>query len=170
MYFTSTVITMSFFFINIYVVLLLFNTAIYVFLLLWLCIITVCLCMTTLTEVFPCFFLSCKANARVKPQRRGTARTLPSCCVALCIVCVVLCLFVFFVLFVLWRFLYCLCVCVLYYCHRVATQLQLNIYIYIYIYHSSRQQYGVTVTRCCSPLCSWRWVIVTPETCRAVVR
>jgi hypothetical protein len=29
------------------------------------------LCMTTLTEVFPCFFLSCKANARVKPARTG---------------------------------------------------------------------------------------------------
>jgi energy-coupling factor transporter transmembrane protein EcfT len=41
------------------------------------------------------------------PQRRSTARTLPSC-VALCIFCV-LCNFVFFV-FLLWRFLY-LCVC-----------------------------------------------------------
>jgi hypothetical protein len=41
------------------------------------------------------------------------------------------------------------------------------------IFHdSSRQQYGVTVTRCCSysRLCSWRWVIVRPETCRALVR
>ena len=30
---------------------------------------------------------------------------------------------------------------------------------------------GVTSIRCCSYscLCSWRWVIVTPETCRAVV-
>ena len=39
-------------------------------------------------------------------------------------------------------------------------------------HESSRQQYGVMVTRCCSYscLCSWRWVIVTPETCRAVVR
>jgi len=25
----------------------------------------------TLTEVFPCFFLSCKANARVKPAKMG---------------------------------------------------------------------------------------------------
>jgi len=25
--------------------------------------------ITTLTEVFPCFFLSCKANARVKPAK-----------------------------------------------------------------------------------------------------
>jgi len=52
--------------------------------------------MTTLTEVFPCFFLSCKA------------------CVVLCIVCFV----TYSVLFV--------CICVLNNCHRVATQLQLN--------------------------------------------
>jgi len=41
------------------------------FLLLRLCIITVYLCMTTLTEVFPCFFLSCKANAMVKSAKTG---------------------------------------------------------------------------------------------------
>jgi hypothetical protein len=35
------------------------------------CILIVCLCMTTLTEVFPCFFLSCKANSRVKPATTG---------------------------------------------------------------------------------------------------
>ena len=34
------------------------------------------LCLTTLTEVFPCFFLSCKANARVKPAKDG-ARPAP---------------------------------------------------------------------------------------------
>ena len=34
------------------------------------------LSLTTLTEVFPCFFLSCKANARVKLTNRGTVRTL----------------------------------------------------------------------------------------------
>ena len=34
-------------------------------------ILIVCLCMTTLTEVFPCFFLSCNANARVKPAKTG---------------------------------------------------------------------------------------------------
>jgi len=50
-----------YFFINLYMVLFLFDNVIYVFLLLWLCILIVCLCMTTLTEVFPCFFLSCKA-------------------------------------------------------------------------------------------------------------
>jgi hypothetical protein len=30
-----------------------------------------CFCMATLTEVFPCFFLSCKANAKVKPAKTG---------------------------------------------------------------------------------------------------
>jgi hypothetical protein len=39
------------------------------FLKLLVCIFIVCLCMTTLTEVFPCFFLSRKANARVKPRK-----------------------------------------------------------------------------------------------------
>jgi hypothetical protein len=110
-------------------VLFLFDNVIYVFLLLWICILTVCLCMTTLTEVFPCFFLSCKANARVKPQRWGTARTLPNFCVVLCIVCFVS----FSVLFV--------CICVLYYCHRVATQLPLNMSYYHIIYQSSRSSW-----------------------------
>jgi hypothetical protein len=58
---------------------LLFNFVSYVFLFLCLCILIVMyvlLCIfsfhranwhssTSLTEVFPCFFLSCKANARV---------------------------------------------------------------------------------------------------------
>jgi hypothetical protein len=70
-------------------VLFLFYNVIYVFLLLWLCILIVCLCMTTLTEGFPCFFLSCKANTRVKSAKTGQARTLPNFCV----------FYVFFVLF-----------------------------------------------------------------------
>ena len=69
----------------------------------------------TLTEVFPCFFLSCKANARVKPAKTGHGpHSSKHFCVVLCIVCFVL----FCVLFV--------CICVLYYCHRVSTQLQLT--------------------------------------------
>ena len=56
--------------------------------------------------------------------KRGTARTLPNCCVVLCIVCFVS----FCVLF--------LCKCVLYYCHRVTTQLQL-----INISYSARYSY-----------------------------
>jgi hypothetical protein len=131
-------------------ILLLFNSFIYVFLLLRLCILIVCLCMTTLTEVFLCFFLSCKANARVKPTKTGHGPTFPNFCVVLCIFCVVLYIFVsFYVFFVLFYIFLCcsmyfyvvLCiVCfvslsvlfvyiyVLYYCHWVATQLQLSIY------------------------------------------
>jgi hypothetical protein len=60
------------------------------------------------------------------PQRKGTTRTLPSCCVVLCIVCVVLCI----VCFVTFPVLF-VCICVLNNCHRVATQLQLNIYLII---------------------------------------
>ena len=48
-----------------------FDNVIYVFLLLCLCILIVCLCMAALTEVFPYFFLSYKANARVKPAKTG---------------------------------------------------------------------------------------------------
>ena len=59
----------SVFFINVYTVLFVFNNVIYVFLLLGLCILIVYLCMATLTEVFPCFFLICKANAKVKPAK-----------------------------------------------------------------------------------------------------
>jgi len=48
----------------------------------------------TLTEVFPCFFLSCKANARVKPAKTGhcphSSKIL--CCSVYCWFCVVLCI------------------------------------------------------------------------------
>jgi len=43
----------------------------------------------TLTEVFPCFFLSCKANARVNPTKTGHgphSSKLVVICVVLCIV------------------------------------------------------------------------------------
>jgi len=45
----------------------------------------------TLTRGFPCFFLSCKANARVKLAKTGHGQhssTLVVICVFLCIVCV----------------------------------------------------------------------------------
>jgi hypothetical protein len=35
------------------------------------CILIVCICMATVTAGFPRFFLSCKANARVKPAKTG---------------------------------------------------------------------------------------------------
>ena len=68
-----------------------------------------------LTEVFPCFFLSCKANARVNLAKTGHRPHSSN----LVVICVVLLLFVlFYVLFV--------CKCVQYYCHLVTTQLQLT--------------------------------------------
>ena len=56
--------------------------------------------MATLTEGFPCFFLSCKADARVKPAKTGHGphsskflRCSVYClfCVVLCTVCVYMC-------------------------------------------------------------------------------
>jgi hypothetical protein len=47
--------------------------------------------LLNLTEVFPCFSLSCKANARVKVAKTGHGphySTLVVICVVLCIVCV----------------------------------------------------------------------------------
>ena len=64
-------------------------------------ILILCSCMTTLTEVFPCFFLSCKANARVKPAKTGhgphSSKFLCCsmyflCCSMYCLFCVVLCI------------------------------------------------------------------------------
>jgi hypothetical protein len=68
-----------------------------------------------LTEVFSCFFLSCKVNARVNLAKTGHGPHSSK----LVVICVVLLLFVlFYVLFA--------CKCVLYYCHRVLTQLQVT--------------------------------------------
>jgi hypothetical protein len=65
----------------------------------------------TLTVVFPCFFLSCKAKCQAKnSQRWGTARTLPHYLLFGLFGCYLCCS------------VYCLCVNV--YCHRVTTQLQ----------------------------------------------
>jgi hypothetical protein len=51
----------------------------------------------TLTEFFPCFFLACKANARVKPAKTGHGPHSFK-------------IVLFYVLFVLYRSIYCLCV------------------------------------------------------------
>ena len=50
----------------------------------------------TLTEVFPCFFLNCKANARVKLAKTGHGPHFST----LVVICVVRLLFVLYVLFV----------------------------------------------------------------------
>jgi hypothetical protein len=107
-------------------VVFLFNTVIHVFLR-YVLLYSYCMFMylhriswhssATLTEVFPCFFLSCKANARVTPVKMGHG---PHSSKNFCVLCIVR--FVLFcVLFV--------CKCVLYCCHRVATQLQFNKYV-----------------------------------------
>ena len=73
---------------------------------------------TTLTEVFPCFFLSCKANARVTLAKTGHgphSSQLVVICVVLslfvlfCCYCVVLLLFVLFCYYLCFS-MYCLCV------------------------------------------------------------
>jgi len=81
----------------------LFNFVSYVFLLLCLCILIVMYVLfcifyfhranwhssATLTEVFPCFFLSCKANAGVKTAKMGHGpHSSPINLVVLCTVCV----------------------------------------------------------------------------------
>ena len=52
----------------------------------------------TLTEVSPCFFLSCKANARVKPVMLGHGPHSSKIFVLFCVLCV------------LCRSVFCLCV------------------------------------------------------------
>ena len=83
-----------------------------------LMVVYVFLDAATLTEVFPCFFLGCKANARVILTKTGHGRHSSKIVV------------LFYVLFVLYCSIYCLCVNV-YYCHRVTTQLQLTSISYI---------------------------------------
>jgi len=71
------------------------------------CILAFC-SSATLTEIFPCLFLSYKANARVKIANTGHGLHSSK----LVVICVVPLLFLLlYVLFV--------CKYVLYYCHRV---------------------------------------------------
>jgi len=67
----------------------------------YLCILIVSLCVVyvfldaaTLIEVFPCFFLSCKANASVNLAKTGHGSHSPKllCCSMYCLFCVVLCI------------------------------------------------------------------------------
>jgi len=59
-----------------------------------LCVVCVFLDTATLTEVFPCFFLSCKANARVNLAKTGHGPHSPKwlCWSMYCLFCVVLCI------------------------------------------------------------------------------
>jgi hypothetical protein len=76
----------------------------------------------TLTEVYPCFFLSLQVLPGQTRNDGVSSALFRNLCVVLCIVCFVS----FCVLF--------LCKCVLYYCHRVATLLHLTNILY-HIYH-----------------------------------
>jgi len=115
--------------------------------------------MATLTEVFPCFFLSCKASAMVKPAKKGHGSHPPKFFVLFYVFlycsmyfCVVLCIFVlFYVLFVLCRSLYCLCV---YVCCTTATGWLPNcslIYhiIYIIFHHKKSGSFGISQRKGC---------------------
>jgi len=82
---------------------------------------------------FRAFFVSCKANARVKLAKMGHG---PHSSKVLC--CSMYCFVSFYVLFV--------CNCVLYYCHRVATQLQLT-----KMYQSTSTAYALAVFGMISP-------------------
>jgi len=67
---------------------------IYVYLLLvYVIVVYVFLDAATLTEVFPCFFLSCKANARVNLAKTGHGPHSHKllCSSTYCLFCVVLC-------------------------------------------------------------------------------
>jgi hypothetical protein len=84
------------------------------FMILLLCITTTLtgVFLTTLTEVFPCFLLSCKANGRVKPAKTGHGphSSYFFCCSIYFFVLFCIFFVLFYVLFVLCCSLYCLCV------------------------------------------------------------
>ena len=63
-----------------------------------LIVVYVFLDAATLTEFFPCFFLGCKANARVILAKTGHGQHSSKIVV------------LFYVLFVLYRSMYCVCV------------------------------------------------------------
>jgi hypothetical protein len=126
-----------------------FNSICYVFLLLCLllCVLYIPFSSGTLTEVFPCFFLSCKVNARVYLAKtgHGTHSSYFVNCIVPCIVWDDNVLFyVLFDCVVLYIIIYVN----VYYCHRVSTQLQLNI---SYQYHKSHIT-GIYIWEC--NLCS----------------
>jgi hypothetical protein len=85
----------------------------------------------TLTEVFPCFSLSCKANPRVELAKTGHGQHSSKLVVRVVLFVirdVLLLIALFYVLFVsiVLFCVLCVCTCVLYYCHRLSTQLQLT--------------------------------------------
>jgi hypothetical protein len=94
------------------------------------CILNLTEFFHTLIEVFPCFFLSCKANARVKLAFLDGARPA---------------LFNFF-LCSMYFYLCCTmyCLCVILYCHRATTQLHLIRIIIIFFSETSETTHSTT--------------------------
>jgi hypothetical protein len=104
------------------------------FILPWLRFFTLTEVFLTLTGVFPCFFLSYKANSRLKLAKSGHGQHSSK----LIVTGVVLLLFVlFYVLFT--------CKCVLYFCHRVTNKLQLTNILYHIIFYWSHSVYEYTL-------------------------
>jgi hypothetical protein len=99
--------------------------------------------LRTLTEVFPCFFLSCKANARVKLAKTGY-RPHSTTLVCICVVRIL-----FFVLFGCYLCCSMLCLCVNVYCYRVTIQLQLINILYYKISKRKANWIGHILCRNC---------------------
>jgi len=134
----SSIFFRFYFFINVYMVVFLFNTVIYVFLLLCLGILIVCLCIFTVPagtlrlpwlRFFRAFSLAVRQMPGYNSPRRGTARNLPNIFV------------LFYVLFVLCRSVYCLYVNV--YCTTdngwqpsCSFNTHTHTHIYIYVIHT----------------------------------
>jgi len=102
-------------------------------------ILILCLCMTTVTEVFPCFFLSCKANARVKPAKteHGPHFSWFLCCsMYFCVVLCMVCFVSFSALY--WLFCDVLCIVCVYMCIELLPPGGYPIAVkYIIPYHST---------------------------------
>ena len=103
-----------------------------------LIVVYVFLDSATNTEDFPCFFLGCKANARVQLAKKGHCPHSSKIVV------------LFYVLFVLYCSMYFLCVNV--YCHRVTTQLQLTNITYV-IYHHQEFESIIQMVAACDIWC-----------------
>ena len=122
--------------------------------------------ISTLTEVFPCFFLSFKANARVYLAKMGHG---PRSSLIVLFHALIVLFYVLFCVHCVFHVLF-VCKCVLYYCHRVSTQLQLNISYHI-ISDAGFQCNEATFFSCAiEKNCHVsRWLMLAPLSCCMLV-